>query len=129
MSTLTAEQTILNTQYQGITKDDLKAICKPLKAIGGAQALGFDSTNDFLINLYTDEIKKVTGELLVHFKTFKQWKEEGYKVMKGSKSFKVWSTPRKMVKDGQKLRPAKKDEDGKMIFYTASLFCNLQVTS
>jgi len=41
----------------------------------------------------TNEMLKLYYGLNTELKTFKQWKEAGYKVKKGSKAFKFWSKP------------------------------------
>ena len=117
--------TTFTTPYNPFTQQQLKDLCKPLTAIGGPQALGYENTNDFLINLYADEIKSQTGED-VTFNTYKGWKESGHQVTKGSKAFKIWSSPKpRKAKKGQKLTEEQKEDK---VFYTASLFCSLQVS-
>ena len=58
------------------------------------------------------------------FNTYKQWKELGYQVKKGSKSFPVWAKPRKV----EKQKEGEEQAEEKYEFYpTANLFSNLQV--
>jgi hypothetical protein len=49
-------------------------------------------------------------------RTFKAWANDGYKVIKGSKAYKVFSTP------------IKNEETKETKFYIANLFSNKQVT-
>lgn len=65
------------------------------------------------------------------FHTFKEWKEKGFKVVKGSKAFFIWSKPRRADKKTQQQEEAdKKEEQSKTYkFYgIAYLFSNAQVT-
>ena len=47
----------------------------------------FDTVNQVLVNEYQDQ----TGAK--EFNTFHQWKEKGFSVKKGEKSFPVWGSP------------------------------------
>jgi hypothetical protein len=73
--------------------------------------------NQILVESYKIE----TGANI--FKTFKVWKEEGYKVKKGEKGFPVFSRPSKNIKEEQ----GKNTEGEKSYFFTAYLFNELQV--
>ena len=46
------------------------------------------------INHYLIEIYKESNPAISDFKTFAQWKGDGFQVLKGSKAFYVWGTPR-----------------------------------
>lgn len=50
------------------------------------------SFNDFLMSMY----KEQTGQII--FRTFNQWKELGFKVIKGSSSFPVFSRPLNVIR-------------------------------
>lgn len=74
-------------------------------------------TNKWLMAKYTRE----TGETV--FRTFKQWKAEGFSVKKGERSYKVFSKP---------IKQEKKDKQGNVIsertiFAMAHLFHRGQV--
>ena len=58
------------------------------KAVESGQA---DSVNQFLVALHA-EAKDCQPE---DFKTFNQWKEAGFMVVKGSKASMLWAAPRK----------------------------------
>lgn len=60
----------------------------PLEALNAANT----TLNYIVVGMY----KKETGH--EHFKTFHDWKKEGYSVNKGATAFAVWGTP-KRVKD------------------------------
>jgi hypothetical protein len=64
------------------------------------------------------------------FKTFNDWKTEGYSIIKGSKAFLVWGKP-KRVQDSEKAKEQGKDEpteDRERDFFPlAFLFSNAQV--
>lgn len=53
------------------------------------------SVNDCLREIYQDQ----TGQN--DWKTFKQWKEEGFRVMKGEKGFPLWAKPLVSQEDEQ----------------------------
>ena len=57
------------------------------------------------------------------FSTFKGWKEKGFKVKKGSKSFFIWSKPRKV----EKKKEGTDEKDEFNMFGIAYLFSNSQV--
>ncbi|MDA3943704.1 MAG: ArdC-like ssDNA-binding domain-containing protein [Bacteroidetes bacterium] len=58
------------------------------------------------------------------FKTFNEWRREGYKIKKGSKGFLVWGRPLSEQKSEQEQE--ENDEDG--AFYPISyVFSNAQV--
>lgn len=50
-------------------------------------SLDVSSINEGLIELYRNEGHK-------EFKTFHQWKDEGKSILKGSKAFLVWGSPK-----------------------------------
>ncbi len=78
--------------------------------------------NDIIAQWYRDESGATT------FKTFKQWKEDGYSIKKGSKAFILWAKKRKATKQGEQ---PKQGEDPTMedyeFFPIAYLFSDLQV--
>lgn len=47
----------------------------------------YSTLNEALIEYY----RKAEGDSELVFKTFNQWKEEGFSVIKGCKAFKIWS--------------------------------------
>lgn len=56
---------------------------------------GCEKVNDFLLVMH----QQATG--CETFKTFHDWKKAGYKVKKGSKSYRVWGSPLKAKKQGE----------------------------
>lgn len=46
------------------------------------------------------------------FQTFKQWQEQGYKVKKGSKAFRVWGSPIRASKGAEPEADKKTDTEG-----------------
>ncbi len=84
-----------------------------------------DSVNEGLINFYREKIELATGEG-VEFNTFKGWKDKGFKVCKGEKSFVVWGSPIKTKGKEETETKTETEPEGK--FYPLSyLFCSLQV--
>ena len=72
-------------------------------AEGGMELEGFEGcekVNDFLLVMH----QKATG--CETFKTFHDWKKAGYKVKKGSKSYRVWGSPLKAKKQGEEQQAA-----------------------
>lgn len=77
-----------------------------------------DSVNEFLITSY----KKESGNLIFH--TFRGWKEKGFSVQKGEKSFSIWGSPRKGKADKNE---EKSEENSFSFFPLCNLFGNKQV--
>ncbi len=64
------------------------------------------------------------------FKSFNQWRKDGYQIKLGSKGYPVWSRPVSALKEEQKAQGKEQEveeEDSKM-FRIAYLFSNAQVT-
>lgn len=79
------------------------------------------SVNELLIEHYKTESNCKT------FKTFHQWKAEGYKVKKGEKAYRVWGSPLKAKKAAED-NEQQKDEEKKYKFWPmCSLFNESQV--
>jgi hypothetical protein len=74
--------------------------------------------NQYILTMY----KAQTGCRV--FKTFKQWKADGYSIIKGSKGFPVFSRPIASIKASQGKEA--RDEESKL-FGTAILFNENQV--
>lgn len=90
---------------------------------------GLDCTiNELIIeHFYKDERHHT-------FKKFKEWKEDGYRVIKGSRAFFVWGKKRALDKDSEGAEThtdSKTNEEGqekkKTFFPIAYLFSNAQV--
>jgi len=58
------------------------------------------------------------------FQLFRDWKEQGYRIKKGSRAFTVWGKKRK----GQAQDPENEEEKEYKFFPLAYLFSNKQVT-
>lgn len=58
------------------------------------------------------------------FKTFVQWKEEGKKIIKGSKAFIIWGRSLEVQKEEQSNET---DEDEMKFFSISHIFSNKQV--
>jgi hypothetical protein len=96
-------------QLISVTKQ-LKETLEPTQSNG--------SFNTYILEMY----KAQTGATT--FKTFKQWKDEGYLIIKGSKGFPVYSRPISKIKEERGLQP--NEQEGKY-FGTAILFNEHQV--
>ena len=99
-------------------------------AEGGMELDGFEGcekVNDFLLVMH----QQATGCEM--FKTFHDWKKAGYRVKKGSKSYRVWGSPLKAKKQGeeQQAKPeteSKSDAEKTFKFWPmCSLFTESQV--
>lgn len=95
-------------------RQQLKAISQQLKPL---VKLGqFNSLNEALIQVaYKNEAHQ-------EFKTFNQWRREGYTILKGSKAFPVWAQPVK----GSRAKEGASPEDYEF-FPVCYLFSNAQV--
>ena len=80
-----------------------------------------DRVNDVILeNMYKSEEHN-------QFNTFKGWKEQGFKVIKGSKAFFIWSKPRKIDKKNEQEQSTDDDKKSYKMFGLAYLFSNAQV--
>lgn len=61
------------------------------------------TVNEMLVKHYMEETRAI------NFHTFKEWKEKGFNVKKGSTAFRVWSKPRK-AKNEQEANNVKTGE-------------------
>lgn len=78
--------------------------------------------NDIIAQWYRDESGATT------FKTFKQWKESGFSIKKGSKAFILWAKKRKASKQGEQLQQGEEPSiENYEFFPIAYLFSDLQV--
>lgn len=82
----------------------------------------FPNVNTALLALYQEDHPGAET-----FNTFKQWKETGMHIVKGSKSFAVWAKPLKAKpKEEDKMRPDDPEETYKF-WPICYLFSNEQV--
>lgn len=78
----------------------------------------YSTVNEALIDLYKKENTEIN-----EFKTFWQWKAEGYTIKKGVKSFLVWGQPRQITQV-----PEDTEEPGEFKYWPLCyLFANTQV--
>ncbi len=106
------------TQEMKTKREELKGISNPLKVLikNGVYA----SVNDALVDIYRKQ-----GHTELH--SYKQWKERGFQVKRGSKALLLWGEPRN---GGKQEKPEKKDEgneDEYKFFPLAYVFSQLQV--
>lgn len=84
----------------------------------------FENINEAVIaTFYKDETH-------TNFKTFNQWKADGYSIKKGSKAFIVWGKPKRVQDSEQataKGQEPQTDDEGRDFFPIAFLFSNAQV--
>ncbi|CAL2094883.1 ArdC-like ssDNA-binding domain-containing protein [Tenacibaculum sp. 190524A02b] len=96
----------------------LKELSNTAKLIKEIEPDAGETVNDIILNrMYKDSTHR-------EFATFKGWKEKGYKVKKGSKSFFIWSKPRKVEK---KKKEEEENASTYNMFGIAYLFSNTQV--
>lgn len=110
--------TIFSANGREEKKQLLKDFSNTAKMILEMNPSAGETINEVIINcMYKNETHK-------EFNTFKKWKEKGFKVVKGSKSFFIWSKPRTVTKKSS-------EEDGEkeefQMFGVAYLFSNAQV--
>ncbi len=98
-------------------REALKALSQQVKPLVKAEQFG--TVNEAVIELF---YRKDGHE---EFNTLWEWNQKGFKVMRGSKAFVVWGSPREL----KKTEPApEQEEDKKDDFYPLCyLFSNLQV--
>lgn len=96
-------------------RETLKALSKTVKPL--VKSGQYDSVNEALMDIYY----RKDGHS--EFNTFWEWQSKGFRVLKGSKAFAVWGSPKEL----KKVEPTT-DEDKKEDFYPICyLFSNLQV--
>mgnify|MGYP003150796278 CR=1 FL=1 len=104
-------------------KAELINICEAIKTkeLFGKLDERYDNayTMNQKLSVYYEIEELVTG-------TFKMWKEKGYRVVKGSKSFKFWSKPIKAKKTSTNEEEETKEEKYKF-FNVAHVFTSEQV--
>lgn len=61
------------------------------------------------------------------FKTFAQWKTDGYNIIKGSKAFILWSKKKSVTKQNESDNNTEPTETAYEFFPVAYLFSDLQV--
>jgi len=93
---------------------ELSQIAKKLMEMGD-----FDRVNEAIV----DGIYKEQDPTIEEFKTFGQWKAEGRKIIKGSKAFLVWGSPRKTEQTPDDSNEPKEYKYWPLCY----LFSNLQV--
>lgn len=103
-----------------IARENLKLLSLEVKDL--VEDGTFFSINDAIVeSLYKDDTHR-------EFKSFRQWKKEGYHVNKGEKAFLLWAKPKqiqKPIEDGK----AEEDIDEMLKFFPiAYLFSNAQVS-
>lgn len=77
--------------------------------------------NDVLAMWYREQTNADT------FKSFLQWKKDGYNVKKGEKAFLLWSRKRKVSRFEESNNGGEPAEENYEFFPIAYLFSNLQV--
>lgn len=86
----------------------------------------YSTINEGLMALYADTENLSPDD----FKTFHQWKHEGFHVKKGEKAFMVWGSPigNKNKENQPQPEPADKGEDAENLFFPICyLFSSKQV--
>lgn len=91
-------------------REELKRLSKHVKILVNEGE--YESVNEGLIDSYTDEEN-------TEFHTFHGWKDNGKKIIKGSKAFLIWGKPRKVVQQ--------EDDDEYKYWPVCYLFSNAQV--
>ena len=102
------------SQYQE-KREQLRTLSRSVKAMMESGQLDAATVNEGLIELY-----KMDGHS--EFKTFKQWKDAGFSITKGSKAFLVWGSPREITHPD----PEQNDDEFKY-FPLCYLFSDMQV--
>jgi len=82
------------------------------------KAGAIDSVNEGLKEIYEKSDSNIE-----EFRTFWQWKDEGYTIKKGSKAFLIWGQPRK----GSQVAEGSDEPDEYSFWPLCYLFANTQV--
>jgi hypothetical protein len=122
--TLTKEDfytTIFSAQGRDAKKNLLIDLSNSAKLILEMNPDAGINVNDVIINrMYKSNEHQ-------EFNTFKGWQEKGFTVKKGSKSFFIWSKPRKADKSKKEENAQKEEKNQYKFFGIAYLFSNSQV--
>lgn len=97
-------------------REELKALSAGFKILLKEGAIG--SVNEGLANYYAEQ-----GHNILH--SYRQWKEQGFQVRKGSKALLMWGEPKKYGK--QEEQQGTEEENKETWFPLAYVFSNLQV--
>jgi hypothetical protein len=96
-------------------REALKALSQQVKPL--VKEGQYDTVNDAIMDCFYRQ----NGHS--EFNTLWEWNKKGYRILKGSKAFVVWGSPRQL----KKVEP-ETDEDKKEEFFPLCyLFSNLQV--
>jgi hypothetical protein len=112
----------MNKRVKEAKRNNLKAISRIAQQAIKNGATDAQTVNEFVINSFKSDNLGIE-----EFHTFNQWKEKGFKILKGSTAYVVWGSPRK----GKANEPVKLDDgtesDEFEFFPLCYLFSNLQV--
>jgi len=100
-------------------REELKALSQGFQILVKEGAI--DSVNTGLVQIYANQ-----GHTTLN--SFNRWKEQGFKVKKGSKALLLWGEPKPFKKSGETPTPTATKEDKEETFFPlAYVFSNLQV--
>jgi hypothetical protein len=103
-----------------IARENLKLLSLEVKDL--VEDGTFFTINDAIMEtLYKNETHK-------EFKSYRQWKNEGYQVNKGEKAFLLWAKPKQINKPMEENPTDEEWEEMLKFFPIAYLFSNAQVT-
>lgn len=104
-----------------IARENLKLLS--LEVLDLVQSGTFLSINDAIVEtLYKDDTNR-------EFKSYRQWRKEGYQVRKGEKAFLLWARPKQIQKPMEEGKEDESFEEMVKYFPIAYLFSNVQVDS
>lgn len=104
-----------------IARENLKLLSLEVADLVAAGT--FLTINDAIMEtLYKDNTHR-------EFKSYRQWKKEGYQVRKGEKAFLLWAKPKQIQKPIEEGSTAEDLEEMVKYFPIAYLFSNAQVDS
>lgn len=109
--------TIFTVQGREEKRNLLKQLSQTAKLMLEMNPDAGENVNDVILN------KMYRSTEHQEFNTFNGWKEKGFKVIKGSKAFFIWSKPRKV----EKKKEGTEEKDEFKMFGIAHLFSNSQV--
>jgi len=103
-------------------RENLKAISKVAQTAIKNGDTDAEKVNEYVVQHYKSENPEIK-----EFKTFHQWKADGFNIIKGSKAFVVWGSPRKGKIENPVKNENGENEDEFEFFPLCYLFANTQV--
>lgn len=103
-------------------RSELVILSKAMKIAIEEGKIKAENVNAALVIYY-----KLKDDKIKELHTFSDWRKKGFKVKKGSKSYPVWSAPKRYIKDNPEASQSSEAIEELKSFKICSLFSNEQV--